>query len=620
MIGLPQAAGNARWRVILLACAVIGLHACAVDPLYARRAAATAAAAQDRALTCAGADACAPDSPYRELAARAQEQSTPAAPVHYVNLLEQGADALALRVHLIRSARRSIEIQTFIFAEDDAGYLIIDELVKAARRGVKVRIIVDQLFSLDDPTFYATLARAHANFELRVYNPTFHKASTPPLEFAAGVLCCFLHVNQRMHNKLLLVDDAIGIAGGRNYQNRYYDWDNGFDYRDRDVLVAGPAAAQMRDSFDAFWNYRDTVALSRLRDVGADILDAGISAPPYTVHAYRDAERVAALGRKADDAGFIQTQFAARALRVGHVDYFADAPGKPQQEDEQPPVNELGQRIMALVAGARSRIVLQTPYLVLSGTARDAFAQLHKSQPGVRVLVSTNSLAATDAFYVYALSYKYKKRYLKLGFEIHEFKPFPAEASDLVPGYATLGAGDATVATAGHEAAGYRKYGPTPLHRAGVRVGLHAKSMVIDGHLVVIGSHNFDPRSDLYNTESGFIIDDVALASAVENAILRDTAAGNSWVIARQPREQPWRGINNAIAEFSAALPLFDIWPFRYATSYELDPGCPPSVPGADDFYACHTDVGDFPEVDLPMKTIYTRTVTAFGAGLISIM
>jgi len=615
---LWQAAGIARWHVVWLACVLCGLQACAVDPLRARRAAATAAAAQDRALTCAGADACAPDSPYRELAARAQEQSTPTAPVHYVNLLEQGADALALRVHLIRSARRSIDIQTFIFAEDDAGYLIIDELIKAARRGVEVRIIVDQLFSLDDPTFYATLARAHANFELRVYNPTFHKASTPPLEFAAGILCCFLQVNQRMHNKLLLVDDAVGIAGGRNYQNRYYDWDDEFDYRDRDVLVAGPAAAQMRDSFDAFWNYRGTVALSRLRDVAADILAAGISAPPYASHAYRDAGRVAALGRKADDAGFIQAQFVARALRVGHVDYFADAPGKPQ-DDDPPPENELGQRIMALVAGARSRVVLQTPYLVLSGTARDVFGKLHKAEPGVRVVVSTNSLAATDAFYVYALSYKYKKRYLKLGFEIHEFKPFPAEVADFVSDYAKLGSGDEPAGTA-NDGTGYQKYGPTPLNRTGVRVGLHAKSMVIDDHIVVIGSHNFDPRSDLYNTESGFIIDDPALAHAVADAILRDTAAGNSWVIARQPREQPWRGINNAIADFSAALPVFDIWPFRYATSYELDPGCQPTVPGAADFYACHTDVGDFPEVDLPMKTIYTRTMTAFGAGLISIM
>lgn len=614
MSRVRKAAGAARWRVVPLLVALFGLHACALDPLHARRAAATAAAAQDRALTCNRAAACALDSPYHDLATEAFAQSTADAPVHFVNLLEQGADALTLRVHLIRSARRSIEIQTFIFAEDDVGYLILDELVKAARRGVKVRVIVDQLFSLDDPKLYATLARAHANFELRVYNPTFHKASTPPLEFAAGILCCFLQVNQRMHNKLLLVDDAVGIAGGRNYENRYYDWDGQFDYRDRDVLVAGPAAAQMRASFDAFWSYRGTVALSRLRDVAGDILDAGIAAPAYALHAYRDADRVARLSRQADDADFIAAHFAALALRVGRVDYFADEPGKPQDEDDQPHANELGQRIMALVGGARSRVVLQTPYLVLSGTARDVFGKLHKERPDLRVFVSTNSLAATDAFYVYALSYKYKKRYLKLGFEIHEFKPFPAEVADLVADYATLGAAGASAA------AGYQKYGPTPLSRTGVRLGLHAKSMVIDDEIVVIGSHNFDPRSDFYNTESGFIIADRALASVVEGSILRDAAADNSWVIAKRPHEQPWRGLNNAIADFSAALPVFDFWPFRYAASFELNPGCrqtPPDDPG---FYACHTDVGDFPEVDLPLKTIYTRTVTAFGAGLISIM
>jgi cardiolipin synthase C len=614
VIRMRQAAGAARRHVVALGCALFGLHACAVDPLHARRAAATAAAAQDRALTCAGADACAADSPFRALTAEAFAQSTAGAPLHYVSLLEHGADALALRVHLIRSARSSIEIQTFIFAEDDAGYLILDELIEAARRGVKVRVIVDQLFSLDDPTLYAALARAHVNFELRVYNPTFHKASTPPLEFAAGILCCFLQVNQRMHNKLLLVDNAIGVAGGRNYENRYFDWDDEFDYRDRDVLVAGPVAAQMRASFDAFWGYRGTVALSRLRDVSVDILKAGIAAPAYTLHAYHDADRVAKLGRKADDADFIRTHFVAPALRVGRVDYFADPPGKPQEDDDEAHANELGQRIMALVAGARSSIVLQTPYLVLSGPARDVFGKLHKAQPGLRVVVSTNSLAATDAFYVYALSYKYKKRYLKLGFEIHEFKPFPAEAADLVSDYATLGAEGGSAAT------GYQKYGPTPLKRTGVRLGLHAKSMVIDDEIVVIGSHNFDPRSDQYNTESGFIIEDRALARAVADAIQRDGAADNSWVIARRPHEQPWRGINNALADFSAALPLFDFWPFRYATSFELDPGCRPTPPGAADFYACHTDVGDFPEVDLPLKTIYTRTVTAFGAGLISIM
>jgi phosphatidylserine/phosphatidylglycerophosphate/cardiolipin synthase-like enzyme len=115
-------------------------------------------------------------------------------------------------------------------------------------------------------------------------------------------------------------------------------------------------------------------------------------------------------------------------------------------------------------------------------------------RPALRVIVSTNSLAATDAFYVYALSYKYKKRYLKLGFEIHEFKPFPGDAAELITNYAGLGPAAASTDDS------YRKYGRAPLSRPGVRVGLHAKSMVIDDEITVIGSHNFDPRSDHYNT------------------------------------------------------------------------------------------------------------------------
>ena len=599
--------------IALLGVAFALLSGCALDPLHARRAAATAAAAQERAVRCAAADSCASDSPYRELARRAFAESTAAAPVHFVSLLERGADALMLRVHLIRSARRSIDIQTFIFAQDDAGYLMLDELVKAARRGVRVRIIVDQLFSLDDARLYAALARAHVNFELRVYNPTFHKASTQPLEFAAGILCCFLRFNQRMHNKMLLVDAAIGIAGGRNYQDRYYDWDDQFDYRDRDLLVAGPAAAQMRASFDTFWAHRRTVALSRLRDVGDTILSEGIGAAGYEQHAYLRADRVAALSRDADDLALIARRFSAQALRVGRVDYFSDAPEKAEKPD-QPHENELSSRIMALVLAARSSIVLQTPYLVLSGTARGVFGQLHKQHPGLRVVVSTNSLAATDAFYVYAISHKYKKRHLKLGFEIHEFKPFPVEAADLVAGYDELGGAGPPLP------GGYEKYDRAPLLRHGVRLGLHAKSIVIDDRLVVIGSHNFDPRSDHYNTESGFIIDDAALATAVQASMLRDTEAANAWTVAKRSRAGFWQRVNAAISDFSTALPLFDFWPLRYATSFELNPGCTPMHPDDPRFYDCHTAVGDFPEVDLSPKTIYTRMITAFGAGLLSIM
>jgi phosphatidylserine/phosphatidylglycerophosphate/cardiolipin synthase-like enzyme len=588
------------------------LSGCAVDRLHARRTAATAAAAQDHALNCTAADACAIASPYQDLVTQAARESKPGTPMHYVNLLDRGEDSLLLRVHLIRAARKSIDIQTFIFAEDDAGYLVLDELVKAARRGVKVRVIVDQLFSLDDIELLARLARAHVNFELRVYNPTFHKASTPPLEFAAGILCCFFRFNQRMHNKLLLIDGAIGIAGGRNYENRYFDWDDDFDYRDRDVLVVGPAAASMRASFERFWEHPRSVPLSRLRDVSARILSDGLTAPGYTLHTYRNAARVALLSQRANDADYIRTHFADQALRVGDVEYFSDAPDKFEDPD-QPRDNQLSRHIAELLRGAHSQILLQTPYLVLSHTARREFRQLRKANPQLHILVSTNSLAATDAFYVYALSYKYKKRYLKLGFEIHEFKPFPAEAADLIENYATLG-------DHGDSDARYRKYGRAPLNRGGVRLGLHAKSIVIDDAVTLIGSHNFDPRSDRYNTESGFIIHDRAFAALVRASILRDSDPANAWTIAKRQRHGWLARLNNSISDLSTALPLFDLWPFRYASSFEMNPGCAPLPPGDPHFYDCYTDVGDFPEVSLPLKTIYTRIVTAFGAGLVSIL
>ena len=591
-----------------LAVAAWLLAGCAVDPLHARRAAATAAAVQDHALVCTAAEACAIASPYAELAARALGENA-----HYVNLLDRGEDALLLRVHLLRAARRSIDVQTFIFAEDDAGTLVLDELVKAARRGVKVRVLVDQLFSLDDVELLAALARAHANFELRVYNPTFHKATTQPLEFAAGLLCCFAHFNHRMHNKLLLIDGAIGIAGGRNYENRYFDWDDEFDYRDRDVLVAGPGAgAAMQESFERFWAHPRSLPLSRLRDVSARILADGLNATPYRLHEYQRAARVAALSQRADDVDYIRTHFAALALTVRDAEYFSDAPDKFAAPDDAQ-ANQLGQHISDLLVSARREIVLQTPYLVLSSKARRIFRELQRTQPQLHVLVSTNSLAATDAFYVYALSYKYKKRYLKLGFDIHEFKPFPAEAEDLIVNYANLGEDS-------EEARRYRKYGRAPLTRGGVRLGLHAKSIVIDGATTLVGSHNFDPRSDHYNTESGFIIRDGAFAQALRASILRDAAPENAWTIARREHHTALSRINERIGDLSAKLPLFDLWPFRYASSFELNDGCTP-IP-ADDlrFYDCYTDVGDFPQVNLSPKTIYTRIITAFGAGLHSIL
>lgn len=599
----------------LLCSVALALSACGLNRELARKADVIVAAERPSEIQCDRVDHCAIESPYRELVERARAENRPDAPAHYVNMLEMGEDSLLLRAHLIRAARKSIDLQTFIWAGDDAGWLVLDELIAAARRGVKVRVLADQLFSLDNVDWLARLARAHVNLEFRLYNPTFDEAVTQPFEFAAGVICCFSKFNQRMHNKLLLVDGEIGIAGGRNIENRYFDWDAEFDYRDRDVLVLGPpAGAEMQASFEQFWRHPRSTPLTRLNDVNRRLVADRDETSGFPLPASANRTRIDSLRARAADPDYVRTHFAASALRVGRVDYFSDAPDKAQRPDD-PAGAELTRRISDLLLGARAQIVFETPYLVLSKRARDVFKEIDRRKPRVPVIVSTNSLAATDAFYVYALSYKYKKRYLKrYGFQIHEFKPFPDDAAEFVRNYDELAGG-------GNEGR-YQRYGRTPLKRGGVRLGLHAKSIVIDDRVSLIGSHNFDPRSDNVNTESGFIIYDRAVAERVRAAVLLNAAPQNAWTVAQRPPRGPKliRKLNNVIATASTALPLFDLWPFRYATSYQLKPGCQPLPPRDPGFQACYEDVGDFPEVDLPLKTIYTRIVTAFGAGLVGIL
>ncbi|TDR47432.1 phosphatidylserine/phosphatidylglycerophosphate/cardiolipin synthase-like enzyme [Tahibacter aquaticus] len=595
------------------------LGGCTLSRERVRKADAVIEQLRDHEISCARADHCATYSPYHELY---RESAASATPLHFVTLLDHGADSLALRLHLVRSARKSIEVQTFIFAADDSGYLFLDELIKAARRGVKVRVIADQMFSLGDYSLLARLARAHANFELRLYNPTFDDGTTQPLEFAASIVCCFFKFNQRMHNKLLLIDGETGVAGGRNYEDRYFDWDPEFDYRDRDVLVTGVrAGAQMQASFEQFWKHQRTRGMTQLKDVNRRLLQTERDPPPpWDMPPWVRPLRVEAISRQADDWNWVASTFVAPSFRVADVDYFSDSPNKPL-EPENKADKALTRRIITLLEGAEHEIVLQTPYLVISRPARRVFRELRERKPELRVIVSTNSLAATDAFYVYALSHKYKKRYIKhLGFEIHEFKPFPADAALLIPGYAELTAlkqqGEQTVDTGAEQLDM-----PAPVEQTtGPRLGMHAKSIVIDERISLIGSHNFDPRSDNYNTESGFIIHDVPFAAALRKSILRDTEPQNAWVIARRPRPLLLERLNNAMNDFSAALPLFDFWPFRYATSFELKPGCAPLRPSDPGFYDCYEPVGDFPGVDLPLKSIYTRIVTAFGAGLVGIL
>ncbi len=608
-----------------------------------------AGSARSAQVDCQAVDACALLSPLHDLADRLLAESTPESPRHHAVLLDKGPDALLARIHLIRSARRSIDLQTYIFDEDDSAQLVLDELQAAAFRGVKVRLLLDQLSALEKVSTLAALSGLHVNFELRLYNPVLDRARLSLPMYLVASACCWRTLNRRMHSKLLLVDDAVGITGGRNYQDDYFDWDASYNFRDRDLLIAGPVAREMATNFAAFWDSPRSIQADHLGDVARYLRSSGV--PPAPHKPYGKPGRVRALLADVGDAAVIRERFVAPGLAVQDVQFIADLPDKHRDSTVAEGAAPASEVLQQLIASAQDEVLLQTPYLVMSRPAQQVFRALHRQPDPPRVLISTNSLASTDAFIAYAISYKYKRRYLRdFGFEIHEFKPFPEDAPfELGPTGADLDdVADAAVAPerkltrrerqlaerglqndpSGEASALRGLLGssgtlPVRLKRAGIRMGLHAKSLVVDGRVGVVGTHNFDPRGDTYNTESAVVIADPAFATMLAASIRRDMEPGNAWVIGRRDPSPVLPGIEYTLARVSERMPIFDLWPVKYATSYEFmsGAGCvSPPAPFAADFRRCHKPVGDFPQVDLGLKWLGVRVFTAFGSGLAPIL
>jgi phosphatidylserine/phosphatidylglycerophosphate/cardiolipin synthase-like enzyme len=371
----------------------------------------------------------------------------------------------------------------------------------------------------------------------------------------------------------------------------------------------------MKQNFDAFWADHRALSPVELADVARVLLrDRG---PPNSALPPPSA-RVAALAARAENGAEVFARLSPYLFQVGRVDFFADLPSKHDEVTQSRA--DASQALLDVLGGAKQELLLQTPYLVMSRPARQLFRELHRRPDPLPVLVSTNSLAATDALPVYAMSYKYKRMYLReLGFQIYEYKPYP---TDMPIAMSALPGSDEPLDRHDRRYLGSGKgQGPAPLKRPGARVGLHSKSMVVDEQIGIVGSHNFDPRSTEYNTESLVLVYDPVFAHALADSIRRDMGPDNAWVIAPKPKLLPlFSQLNYNLGKLSEKLPVFDIWPLPYATSYELKPGCLPVPPSDPGFLKCYRSVGDFPEVNLSLKMVYTRILTVFGAGLIPIL
>ena len=529
---------------------------------------------------------------------------------HYVHVLNIGDEALLARIHLIRSAKESIYIQTYIWTNDETGRYVAYELIKAARRGVKVKIIGDNWKAANVAGLVSFLSTAHPNLELKTYSPPANLVDPSALRVVREALIQFKTVNQRMHNKIFIVDGKAAITGGRNYENDYYDRGVTRNFKDRDVLVVGPVAGEITRSFQGYWDYALAVDVRDLVDV-KKLIKSGRFERFTDRASYRLGNLFDDVDRLADDLPYIRKVFIDDIYKVGRVMFVADKPGKNDRRGLKGG-GEATESLAKIMFEAQKSIVAQTPYLVLDEVTTKGVKTLRAKNPGIDIVISSNSLAATDNIYAYSFSYKQKKLFVQdLKFRIFEFKPVPADITLMIPRYALVeNRGQRTDDNAVDSLS--QEKDSNSIENANRHLCVHAKSFVIDDRIAWIGSFNLDPRSVHLNTEAGLVIWDERVAKAIKDNILRDTAPQNSWTIGKKkdvPLISQFSGLIGSVLQF---VPVVDVWPFRYTSSFALKEG-QEAVPYYDEhFYDRYTSVGSFPEVSLSIREIEIRLLKAF--------
>ncbi len=549
-----------------------------------------------------------------------------------VAILDHGERSLALRINLIRSARKSISIQTFDWAFDESGKTLIWELIRANRdRGIEVRILVDHMFSDHDPEIISYLSSLGPSFQLKYFNPSANRLSPSLLDTLTNATVDFHEHNSRMHNKLFVMDDLIAITGGRNISNQYFDQSIGMNYKDRDVLVVLPEGGELSSILDLYWNDVHSISSSRMIEVSR-LLKMGKKLRDLQRRDFCRFPLFEEIEARANDTRWVKETFLTPSCEVRSVDWVYDLPGKVKEApvDTSPVSIALTQAILA----ARGEIVIQSPYFVLSENAQEVFSKIREELPQVRVIVSTNSLAATDNWATYAAHYKEKRVYLDdLGLEMWEFKPVPKGISGMM-NYGKLLARlplPGETQRYGEKKFRIQEFDDPPSGDLRLRtkagsglmnpylkvppyLSLHAKSLVVDGNISYVGSYNLDPRSDSYNTEVGLLIVDAAFSARLRESIMMDASPANSYLIGAKKRKPVLSALNRLFNLISEKIPLWDPWPIRSHTSFRLREGKSPVPEGNPDFYANWENAGNFPGLSLwAKKQISTSMFKAAG-------
>jgi putative cardiolipin synthase len=383
------------------------------------------------------------------------------------------SDAFAARVLLADAAERTLDLQYYIWHGDQTGYLLFDAVWRAAQRGVRVRILLDDLNTEGLDETIAALD-AHPNIEIRLYNPLVYR-NARMLNFVGD----FTRVNRRMHNKAFIADNQAAVAGGRNVGNEYFGAGEDIAFRDLDVLAVGPVVRQISAEFDLYWNSASAYPSAPFTGTAAPDADGALEArfaakradPEST--AYIDAVRATPLVRELVEGRL--------AFEWAHAEVVRDDPAKTLDAADRTDILLITE-LVDTTTPPRSSFDLVSPYFVPGDEGTAVLAKL--ARRGVRVRVLTNALAATDVPAVHAGYAKRRCDLLRAGVRLYELKP------SLAP----------EVVISSSELHGSSK------------TQLHAKTFAVDGKLIFIGSFNFDQRSARLNTEMGVVIDSPALA------------------------------------------------------------------------------------------------------------
>ena len=520
-----------------------------------------------------------------------------------VKILSNGREALLQRIKLIRNARKTVELQTFIWTDDECGRILFNELLNAAKRGVKVRIICDHLFSTQDASALAAISKTK-NLSIKIYNPAGESIKADALTLMLETIGDFKKVNQRMHNKLLLIDDRIGICGGRNIEDTYYDNAPGLNFKDLDLVMKGSVTKSMKKSFETFWNSPICVSLSSFKDV-AEKMNENIKLNLQLQNNKLYQKLPEQLASFNSEEGY---------FTVDKLAFFSDKPGK-NNADGLGGSSILNEFIVKTLKEAKQRVWIQSPYLVLSSKAQQDFLEIRQANKNLDIKISTNSLAATDSWPTYAFLYKQKKVLINdLGVEVYEYNPMPGDLLRVLPNYSELL----------RVKAGLDSLTENQWHKGEVseftRLCLHSKCMLVDDTISFVGSYNMDPRSANLNTELSAVIIDKNFNQRLAQHIKTDIAARNSWVVAKRKTIIGLKQINSlisAISDLGGKVTGLDLWPRRYTSCFQLKKGAEEVGPGHKDFYENYYSVGNFPRVPLlGEKEILARFFKAFGIAL----